>query len=127
MQLKKGTSMGKAHGVLKSLEKLFDEDLRLMVMHDAQFLVEAYQNGREQGYSILCFYPKGESKCFYIAQSRGSDSIVVYYGSGSNQSISPDAYRNGKYFDEAAFDEAAGYIRDTIIKSYKSVEEFGVA
>jgi len=74
--------------------------------------VEAYQNGREQGY--LIWHWKA-NKALYIAQQRNSDFIVVYLGSYSMQSISEDAYKNSKYFDCGDYASAVDYIFEVLL------------
>lgn len=123
MKLEKHYSLVEAERVLESLQKLFDTDLRLAVLEDATFTVEAYQNGREQGYTINYYIRPMFFKAFFIAQQRNSDDIVVYYGNPSNQSVSEDAYKNSKYFSYQDYDGAAQYIVDTIIQEYKKYQK----
>ena len=126
MKLEKHYSLVEAERVLKSLQKLFDTDLRLAVLEDAKFTIEAYQNGREQGYTINYFIRPMFFKVFFIAQQRNSDDIVVYYGNPSNQSVSEDTYKNSKYFSYQDYDGAAQYIVDTIIQEYKKYQKVRV-
>lgn len=83
---------------------------------ELEAIVEAYQNGREQGFLVRDIKSK-ESKAFYICTARTSDQIVIYHGSYSMQSISEDAYRNRKYFDPDNFEDAVNYILDTLMVS----------
>lgn len=69
-------------------------------------LVECYQNGREQGFLLFGFKKVG--KAIYFANHRNSDTIVVYIGNYSMQSISEDAYRNS-YMSKNNY-EAVHYI-----------------
>lgn len=55
-------------------------------------LCECYQNGREQGFLLWGFKKVG--KAIFFANSRNGDTIVVYVGKYSMQSVSEDAYRN---------------------------------
>ena len=68
--------------------------------------VEAYQNGREQGYTITLNFPKNycgqNTISFHIAEHRNSDQMVVYYeiNSGSMQGLNgmtDDEYRKQRY------------------------------
>lgn len=79
---------------------------------ELEAIVECYQNGREQGYLIWNWKA---NKALYIAQQRNSDSIVVYLGSYSMQSISEDAYKNSKYFDCDDYAGVVNYIFDTLL------------
>lgn len=75
--------------------------------------IDAYQNGREQGFLIYGFDPSpGCGKALYIAEHRNVDDIVVYYGEFAMQSISEDAYRHKNFFKTER--EAADFIIDLI-------------
>lgn len=76
--------------------------------------IEAYQNGREQGITILDY--RHRNKAFYVAEFRRSDNIVVYEGSYSMQSISDDAYENSKLFKYNEYYEASQYILEQLRK-----------
>lgn len=67
--------------------------------------IDSYQNCREQGFQVVC----GRT-AFFIAEHRNSDSIVVYEGEPSNQSLSDHAYRNPHFFDCGKYEDAADYI-----------------
>lgn len=77
---------------------------------DHYIFIESYQNGREQGFTIVPVYNIGIS----VAENRNSDNIVVYVGKYAMQSISEDAWENKRSFDYNDFYGAAKYIRETI-------------
>lgn len=79
---------------------------------DCNCLAECYQNGREQGFQIYGF-PTGRSKAVLFSEARGSDSIVVYVGDYTMQSISKDAYSHQNFFDNC--EEATKFIVETVI------------
>jgi hypothetical protein len=73
--------------------------------------VEAYQNGREQGYSIAAYNKKGLNPLkISFSENRNSDAIVVYAGEHSNQGLSHDAYGHAQYFRYGEYQKAAEYI-----------------
>ena len=77
--------------------------------------VEAYQNGREQGFLINPHH--NYAMAVYVAQYRRSDDIVIYVGDFAMQSISENAYKNSTFFDAGAYAEAA----DCILASLQSL------
>lgn len=58
-------------------------------------LVEAYQNGREQG---LAFWNLDANKAVYVSNDRHSDQLVIYTGSISMQGLTDELYATKKYF-----------------------------
>jgi hypothetical protein len=50
----------------------------------------------------------GCCKAVYFSEERRCDSIVVYVGEYSMQSISADAYKNGRFFSDMS--EAVVYV-----------------
>ena len=83
--------------------------------------VEAYANGREQGYSIFQFVllvPKGLAiKRVSFSEKRNSDEIVIYAGQDSEFSLQGNvpgdkAYQERKYFRYDKVDEAAQFVVD---------------
>ena len=83
---------------------------------ELEAIVESYQNGREQGFLVWDIKSK-ENKTFYICEARRSDQIVIYHGSYSMQSISEDAYHNGKYFDHDDYEVVVDYVLNTLMAS----------
>lgn len=81
-----------------------------LISHECHIYIESYQNGREQGFTIVPGYNIGIS----VAENRNSDNIVVYVGKYVMQSISEDAWKNKRLFDYNDFYGAAKYIRETI-------------
>jgi hypothetical protein len=67
-------------------------------LKDVQGFVDAYQNGREQGLCLNIYSKGSRFICYYVCEGRGTDSITIYKGSGSNQGISEDAAQNGREF-----------------------------
>ena len=76
--------------------------------------IEAYQNGREQGFMITDI----SKVAYYICEGRRSDSIYIYKGSYTMQSISEDAYQNANTF-ERDFDKAVNWLT-TELESYEN-------
>ncbi len=91
-----------------------------------EFEQECYQNGREQGYTLVHWYfPKEDgasarTQSITFAEHRSSDNIVLYVSPhAANQSISDDAYENRQYFSPNTYYEVA----DSIIGHIKKLEE----
>lgn len=79
---------------------------------DIDGYIDAYQNGREQGYQIWGFEDEaGCGRSFFIAEHRNVDDVVVYFGKFSMQGLSEDAYRHANFFKTE--EEAAKFIIDT--------------
>ncbi len=102
--------------IYKNPSLLRAEAIINMVMADQHFvestdhiIIEAYQNGREQGYTIC---PPDLNNALFIAQERRSDDIVVYVGKFSMQGLSEDAYMNAHIFKDEV--QAADFIRKTL-------------
>ena len=81
--------------------------------------VEAYSNGREQGYSIGQFstiIPQGISfKRVSFSENRNSDDIVIYFGKADQFDMSgnianEEIYHKAKYFRYDKINEAAQFI-----------------
>ena len=58
--------------------------------------VEAYQNGREQGFLLWPMF--AAELAYYVCERRGSDGVCVYRGAYAMKSISEDAYQHPHYF-----------------------------
>jgi hypothetical protein len=90
---------------------------------ERSFMIESYQNGREQGYGICDDAISFTEKAFkyaYVAQDRRSDRIVIYVStSGCSQSIDDETYKTARYFDDGDYDGAADYILQTLGRSSK--------
>lgn len=72
--------------------------------------VEAMDNGREQGLALYSSY-KGNFVKFMVAQSRGSDSIVIYESTRYGDNTPTDEeYRNQVTYSYNQPYEAAEYI-----------------
>jgi hypothetical protein len=110
--IKKVLSLVKAEQVLLAVQNSDAAD-------KIDCLVESYQNGREQGLmlwnstEVPYLNTTGWLKAIYIAQERRSDSIVVYVGEYSMQSISENAYKNGKTF--SSVEAAAEYVEEVAL------------
>jgi hypothetical protein len=77
--------------------------------------VEAYQNGRESGYSIVQYCNPALKVSF--SENRNSDDIVVYAGEDQEFNMggnipSEKIYHQAKYFRYDKIDEAAQFIVD---------------
>lgn len=79
---------------------------------DIDGYIDAYQNGREQGYQIWGFEDAcGCGRSFFIAEHRNIDNVVVYFGEYSSHSLSDDAYAHPNFFKTE--EAAATFIIDT--------------
>ncbi len=82
--------------------------------------VEAYSNGREQGYHINV-REKGGFRGVSFSENRNSDSIVIYFANEctdfSMQGNVPDekVYRNATYMNPGDYDGAARFIIDFLL------------
>lgn len=83
--------------------------------------IEAYANGREQGYSIVQFaslVPKGLSmRKVSFSENRNSDDIVVYAGKDSEFNMQGNVpgesvWQNRKFFRYDKVEEAAQFVVD---------------
>ena len=98
-----------AKKVLAQINKLISKEVA------KECCVEAYANGREQGYSI-CYFANPILKVSF-SENRNSDDIVVYAGKDSEFSMQgnvpgDEPYKNAKYFRYDRIDEAAQFIID---------------
>lgn len=93
--------------VAENIVSIVMNDTRTNELTDWQ--LECYQNGREQGYSLVA-YKDSKMTAITFSEHRNSDKIVVYIGTPEYQGISKEAYDNAKYFDTGHYDEAAEYI-----------------
>jgi len=98
----------KFHHSLKVAQHVLTELLSNDEFMKLDGYIESYQNGREQGYAIVFYQPINFA--VYICEERRSDNIAVYRGSYSMQSISEDAYKNCRTFEEGSYEEAADFI-----------------
>jgi hypothetical protein len=91
--------------VLKVVRKLAKESAKEITLD-----LGAYQNGREQGYSL--FYIDAKNHVFVCwAEARSSDKIVVYVGDFvPMQSITEKMYRNARFFRYDEIEKAARFI-----------------
>lgn len=113
MAIKFHTNMIVAKKVLDAVNKKMSKD----VAKDCN--VEAYANGREQGYSIVGLFFNGDKgvKCKRVcfSENRNSDMIVVYHGENHDFDVSSnipngDTYHNRKFFEPGNYDGAANFI-----------------
>jgi hypothetical protein len=101
-------------------KKVLAQINRKMEKHVAETCsVEAYANGREQGYSIVQFaqlVPKGlVMRKVSFSENRNSDDIVVYAGKDSEFSMQGNVpgdkpYKERKFFRYDKAEEAAQFI-----------------
>lgn len=76
----------------------------------ADVYVEAYQNGREQGVTL---WGLSSQQAYFISEHRNSDSIVIYKGNYSMQSLSDDAYAHKNFFP--TIEQAVEWLRDELM------------
>lgn len=89
--------------------RVVDEVNRLTPKDD--LYLEAYANGREQGYSIMNFRGK-EYRRVAFSEFRRSDDLVVYFGKHTEFSMqgnvpSDKVYTDARFFDSNKIGEAA--------------------
>ena len=127
MKLRKCSSLLTAERVIAELQN--SEQIDNICDKSITASIECYQNGREHGFILWAFWATNKegklisflnNKAYYICQHRNSDSIRIYKGKYSMQSISDDAYSNSKTFDFNEFVEAATWIAEDIQKEYLS-------
>jgi hypothetical protein len=90
---------------------------------DLDIIVECYQNGREQGYQLVCWKlstSTDDKTSLFIAQERHSDQVVVMIGSYGFQSVPEKAYKNSKCFNSD--DEAFEFIKEIYLKLAESLK-----
>jgi len=108
MQLRASGNLAAAQKVLtlvKRKAKVIPSDV-------GHWWIEAYSNGREQGFCITGWRSDCATLSLSFSEARSSDSIVVYVGEGFEQGNVPseDAYQNAKYFGFGEYEKAAAYV-----------------
>jgi len=83
--------------------------------------IEAYQNGREQGYSIVVENAVLRLYMISFAQFEKSDDIVIYTGLYTGCAITDEAYNNAKFFKHDNIFGAVDYIVKKIIEISNSI------
>jgi hypothetical protein len=125
MKLRKCDSLLSAERVIAELQN--GEQIDNICDRSITVGIECYQNGREHGFILWAFWANDKdgklmaflkNQAYYICQCRSSDSIMVYKGDYSMQSISENAYQQKKSFDYNEFYEAAKWISEDIQKEY---------
>jgi hypothetical protein len=92
---------------------ILDRVLPSLASRIGDLKVEAYDNGREQGYTIFTKAEKAIYKNVSFSEYRSSDDIVVYRDFVKpDGSFDDDAYRTRTYFhsDENGIDKAVAFI-----------------
>lgn len=100
---------------LNSLEgyvaKIPKEDISFFTV-----IVDAYQNGREQGLVANPSY-NGFRVAYYICKAKHSESnVCIYKGPGSPHSISEEAYNNPHPF--STIEEASNWLIEQLVDGY---------
>jgi hypothetical protein len=105
--------MNRAELVLKKVKELIESN---GPKGDQEVYLGAYQNGREQGYSLTAYNDKGIGTLFICwSEHRNSDSLVVYQGDRNPmQSLTSEMYEAGKHFGGDL--KAAMYIANEILR-----------
>lgn len=73
-------------------------------------VIESYQNGREQGYSLVYLDEKNEKEGISFAIQRNSDDIILYFGEREKTGISQEAYSNYSDFSPGDYESAVDFI-----------------
>ena len=77
---------------------------------DACCVVEAYQNGRESGYTVSVIPNNlGPHKGVTITEYRRSDSIVVYLDNFADQGLNEKSYKSIKEFKPTDYNGVIEY------------------
>jgi hypothetical protein len=101
--IKKTNSFARALAIAEVL--MGDEEV---MFNKKLWYLDAYQNGREQGITLW----DGGKICYYIAEHRNSDQIVIYKGSYAMQSLSDDAYKSPTGFSHV--EDAVKWLKEEI-------------
>lgn len=110
MAIKFNRNMAVAKKVLNAINKQIPNEMA------KNCTVEAYSNGREQGYCIW-YHPSLPFLKVSFSENRNSDEIVVYKGKDIEFSLqgnlpSEEIYQNRKYFRYNEINATAKYIID---------------
>lgn len=70
------------------------------------YVIEGYQNGRENGIIIWLFGAKWKETAFYVCQARRTDDLGYYKGRFAMQGLSQEAYENPCFGDWSVEDVA---------------------
>jgi len=108
------TSLARALGVMHYIQA--DGELQRT---PTRWYIEAYQNGREQGFLVSTFLP--HKPTYFVAQQRNSDRLIIYKGSYAFQGLSEDAYKNYQEFNTA--DETGDWLIEDILDNSEKAEE----
>lgn len=84
------------------------------------FVIEAYSNGREQGFALFLYKKK-----IAFSENRNSDDLVVYVGLQNEFDMAGNipnerVYRIAKYFPPNKFSSGISYIQKIINKEQAS-------
>ena len=102
--------LAKADAVLAAISGITLED------EEKRLHLGTYSNGREQGYHV---HSLDNQRAASFSENRNSDDIVVYLGLHQffhDGHPDENVYNNRKYFDSDAYEEAAEWIINYIIK-----------
>lgn len=98
--------------VLKAVRKALPKD-----REERRLYLEAYSNGREQGYRLKVVEAGPREMNISFSENRNSDNIVVYMGYNfamQGNVPSEEAYRTAHCFDCGEYDKTAKFIVDQI-------------
>lgn len=91
------------------------EILRLLAPHPGPGLhVEAFVNGREQGYSVTNFVHKAS-----FAVDRSSDTIVVQFGTAGDFSMQGNVLRDSRVFGKREYFDTPAEAAENIAVFFK--------
>jgi len=94
-----------------------------MTRDDVDLWLEAYCNGREQGYCLWNLSPGTSGKKVCFAEYRNSDSIVVYSGETSEFSMQGNVPTDKNYERKNFFEFNRHYQAAEFIVDYLDVRE----
>ena len=115
----------------KVLVTLQDKFLKEQDKFRKYLCVEAYSNGREQGFHIVGHIP-GSRIGISFSQNRNGEQIVVYVGTGAcdftmqGNVPNDNVYKSAKYFPAGDYDGAARYIYDCLVSAAILAEPIAV-
>lgn len=113
-----------AQAVVAHLQTMLEfEELSQEERDGLELIVGSFQNCREQGLTVSAYgAPYDEmysSTCYYIAQNRSSDRIVIYVYRYVFNASEQGIYDNAHYFHHGEYNEAAQFIIDDIVERIK--------
>lgn len=105
------------HNKLAHANKVLAHVRKLTRAKKGRLYIEAYKNGRENGYTLTSWKEETGPLEVTFSENRNSDHIVVYVGQTVNDAITDKVYESKKLFmpDAAGFLLAAKYVLRNLV------------